>query len=116
MDADVNKSGTMVDTEHLGLKKRKIGVATIVFMIYCLLLGRCVRHRGNDLLRRPRSHADHADGAPLRMGNPSGARGCRTGLRQTAGGRVITSGCQEALGEFWGFQGRLVEDSIRLYR
>lgn len=103
MDADINKSRTLVDTEHLGLKKRKLSVATIVFMIYCLCSGGAFGIEEMISYAGPGLTLIMLMVLPFVWGTPLGLVAAELGSARPQEGGYY-KWVQEALGEFWGFQ------------
>lgn len=98
-----NISGAKVDTEHLGLKKRKLSVATIVFMIYCLCSGGAFGIEEMVAWTGPGLTLIMLIVLPFVWGIPLGLVACELGSARPQEGGYY-KWVQEALGEFWGFQ------------
>ncbi len=103
MDADINKSRTLVDTENLGLKKRNLSVVTIVFMIYCLCSGGAFGIEEMISYAGPGLTLIMLMVLPFVWGAPLGLVAAELGSARPQEGGYY-KWVQEALGEFWGFQ------------
>jgi amino acid transporter len=99
----MEKNGAKVDTEHLGLKKRKLSVATIVFMIYCLCSGGAFGIEEMVSWAGPGLTLIMLMVLPFVWGIPLGLVACELGSARPQEGGYY-KWVQEALGEFWGFQ------------
>lgn len=95
-------NGAKVDTEHLGLKKRKLSVATIVFMIYCLCSGGAFGIEEMVVYAGPGLTLIMLMVLPFVWGIPLGLVACELGSARPQEGGYY-KWVQEALGEFWGF-------------
>lgn len=93
----------MVDTAHLGLKKRKLSVATIVFMIYCLCSGGAFGIEEMVSWAGPGLTLIMLIVLPFVWGIPLGLVASELGSARPQEGGYY-KWVQEALGEFWGFQ------------
>jgi amino acid transporter len=98
-----NKNGSVVDTEQLGLKKRKLSVATIVFMLYCLCSGGAFGIEEMVSWAGPGLTLIMLMVLPFVWGIPLGLVACELGSARPQEGGYY-KWVQEALGEFWGFQ------------
>ncbi|HWQ78273.1 MAG TPA: APC family permease [Anaerovoracaceae bacterium] len=96
-------SSAKVNTEHLGLKKRKLSVATIVFMIYCLCSGGAFGIEEMVSWAGPGLTLIMLMVLPFVWGIPLGLVACELGSARPQEGGYY-KWVQEALGEFWGFQ------------
>jgi len=95
-------NGAKVDTDHLGLKKRKLSVATIVFMIYCLCSGGAFGIEEMVVYAGPGLTLIMLMVLPFVWGIPLGLVACELGSARPQEGGYY-KWVQEALGEFWGF-------------
>jgi amino acid transporter len=100
---DTHLHGAMVDTGHLGLKKRKLSVATIVFMIYCLCSGGAFGIEEMVSYAGPGLTLIMLMVLPFVWGTPLGLVAAELGSARPQEGGYY-KWVQEALGEFWGFQ------------
>jgi amino acid transporter len=100
---EIKKRETMVDTEHLGLKKRKLSVATIVFMIYCLCAGGAFGIEEMIAYAGPGLTLIMLMVLPFVWSIPLGLVASELGSARPQEGGYY-KWVQEALGEFWGFQ------------
>lgn len=97
------KHGAAMDTEQHGLKKHKIGVSTVVFMIFCLVAAGCYGIEEMIPEAGPGLTIILLCVLPFVWGLPFGLVASELGsVRPQEGGYY--KWVQEALGEFWGFQ------------
>jgi len=100
---DTHIHGAMVDTGNLGLKKRRLSVATIVFMIYCLCSGGAFGIEEMVSYAGPGLTLIMLMVLPFVWGTPLGLVAAELGSARPQEGGYY-KWVQEALGEFWGFQ------------
>ena len=99
---DKYTSGT-IDSQGLGLKKHKIGVATVVFMIYSLVAAGCYGIEDMIPQAGPGLTLLMLIIIPFIWGLPFGMVASELGSARPQEGGYY-KWVQEALGEFWGFQ------------